>query len=65
MKYMVLTQNHGQIGGVTAKISMDDGVTWIRLTKHVGGGLVSFDNVAQAMREASKEARRISSRRQA
>ncbi len=59
MKYKVRTQDGGAIGGVTAKISVDGGQIWHQVRRYVGGGLCSFDNKAQALKAADKEARRM------
>ena len=46
--------NHGVIGGFTAEI-MKDG-KWKRLNRYIGGGLVSFDSRAQAIKAIQKAA---------
>ena len=47
------------IEGWRGRVSVDGGVTWVRLTKYVGGGLVAFDSQAQLMKEAARVARRL------
>ena len=54
MKIKIRTTDHGPVGGFSAKISMDSGETWKRVPmRYVGGGLVSFDNKAQAIKYAT------------
>ncbi len=58
--YRVRTYDHGVIGGFTAKISIDGGQIWHKVPpRYVGGGLVSFDNKAQALKFAAKMAQRM------
>jgi hypothetical protein len=49
------------IEGWNGRVSVDNGQTWVRLTKYVGGGLVAFDSKAQLMKEASRVARQVGS----
>jgi hypothetical protein len=60
MTYKVrMTAPKSQIEGWNGRVSVDGGITWVRLTKYVGGGLVAFDSEAQLMKEAGKVARRL------
>lgn len=61
MTYKVrTTAPKSQIEGWQGRVSVDGGTTWVRLTKYIGGGLVSFDSRAQLMKEAAKVAGRLS-----
>lgn len=60
MAYKVrMTAPKSQIEGWQGRVSVDGGATWVRLTKYVGGGVVSFDSQAQLMKEAAKVAARM------
>jgi hypothetical protein len=60
MKYTVrATAPKTAIEGWRGRVSVDNGATWVRLTKYVGGGLCAFDSQAQLMKEAAKVARRL------
>jgi hypothetical protein len=60
MTYKVrMTAPKSAIEGWNGRVSIDNGTTWVRLTKYVGGGLCAFDSEAQLMKEAAKVARRL------
>jgi hypothetical protein len=60
MKFKInYTTPKSQIEGWNGTISVDNGATWHRLTKYVGGGLVSFDSKEQMVKEAKRLARRL------
>jgi hypothetical protein len=61
MTYKVrMTAPKSAIEGWNGKVSVDGGITWVRLTKYVGGGLVAFDSKAQLLKAASKQAKLMS-----
>lgn len=55
MKIKARITNQGGIGGFIAEI--EENGTWRRVTKYVGGGLVSFDSREQALKAIRAEGR--------
>lgn len=53
MKIKARITNHGTIGGFTTEVQENG--EWRRINKYVGGGLVSFDSRAQALKAIQAE----------
>jgi hypothetical protein len=63
MTYKVrITPPKSFIEGWNGSISVDGGQTWIRLTKYMGGGLVSFDSKDQLLKEAARTVKCLAGR---